>query len=330
MRLPIKRSRFLKTKYNQRKDLILKLNVYIPDEKLSHLTDRIYLCFSPLVQGITSVKHLNFAYIVVYQILEGAIHSGEFFEEKASDFFIFCNGEKVHVRKKDISEKKNVLIKYCKFNEAGKLEKIADTSKVKPHYLTTNYIVDQLLIFRFSACNEIKRWNDLNNLRNNLAVHGQFSSNDDISEENIEDLLEFTALIFNTKNQNNKNIKFGFKNPCTISLIEVYSQFSIDSETETYSQELKVISSTTEKKSQIIINKQSFELVMSPQIIELKNMVSDGRPVDIYATIQGEEEKVFRKLFIAPKSDGKKLSERDEIKEAKKKYKESLNSEETD
>jgi CheY-like chemotaxis protein len=328
----IKRSRFLKTKYNQLKDLILKLKVYIPDEKLSHLTDQIYLCFSLLVQGITSIKHLNFAYIVVYQILEGAINSGEFFEEKESDFFIFCNGEKVRVRKKDISKKEQdyVLIKLCKYNKAGD-PIISSISQPKLNYSTTKYIVDQLLIFRFSASNEIKRWTTLNQLRNNLAVHGQFSSNDNISEENIENLLEFTALIFNAKKQNDENIKFGFKNPCTISLIEVYSQYSIDSETETYSQELKVNHChSLAKKTSIIINGQHFDLKTSPQIMKLENMPSDGKEVNIKAQIEGEEVKVEFKLFTAPKSEEKKLSDRDKIKEAKKKYKESLNSEETD
>jgi hypothetical protein len=125
-------------------------------------------------------------------------------------------------------------------------------------------------------------------------------------------------------------IEFGLKKSSSIISIKIEKSPSTDYEYETYSQELIVISSTTEKKSQIIINKQSFELVMSPQIIELKNLTSDGKEVNVKAQIEGEKERVFHKLFIAPKSERKKLSERDKIKEAKKKYKESLNSEETD
>ena len=116
----------------------------------------------------------------------------------------------------------------------------------------------------------------------------------------------------------------------SINFIRIENQSKANKIEETYSQEIVIIHASSIIDKNLYVNNQHFKLSKSPQIIELKNLPSDGKEVNVKAQIEGEEERVFPKLFRAPKSEEKKLLAREEIKEAKKKCKESLNSEETD
>ena len=116
----------------------------------------------------------------------------------------------------------------------------------------------------------------------------------------------------------------------SINLIRIENQSKANKIEETYSQEIMINHASSIIDKNLYVNNQHFKLSKSPQIIELKNLPSDGKEVNVKAQIEGEEVKVEAKLFTAPKSEEKKLTDRDKIKEAKKKFRESLNPDETD
>jgi CheY-like chemotaxis protein len=325
--LALPRAQHLKKLYRLIKDIEKKLDI-LDSQYLTNIGLRFDVLFTLCRLGIDEPRFQNHAYIEIYKIIEGLLKQDSiFFEDKNNNIYITGNSKNCLVAQKKIdniyetnygfSKTKN---KYC----VGNNEISRRTNKP----FETDLICKFVLFYRYQGM-FITQWVKLNTLRNEKAVHEGKIINEVISSKEITDLLIFLQFIVDKKNISEKNFEFGLKKASSIISIKIEKSPSTDYEYETYSQELIVISSTTEKKSQIIINKQSFELVMSPQIIELKNMVSDGRPVDINATIQGEEERVFPEVFRAPKSKEKKLSERDKIKEAKKKHRESLNNDET-
>ena len=272
--------------------------------------------------GLNEEKYFNHAYIEIFKLIEGFLELNNIFLESDHEVYIFSKTKKLLVANSEDGKIYNLKYKYNK-----------KLSRDRANGFNVDFKARFVLFYAYGINPQDSRttdWWNINIARNTRAGHGSKIEKGVIKTSEIIEILEFLIYLFNPENRSDKNVENVFLKKSSINFIRIENQSKANKIEETYSQEIVIIHASSIIDKNLYVNNQHFKLSKSPQIIELKNLPSDGKEVNVKAQIEGEEERVFPKLFRAPKSEEKKLLAREEIKEAKKKCKESLNSEETD
>lgn len=273
--------------------------------------------------GLNEEKYFNHAYIEIFKLIEGFLELNNIFLESHNEVYIFSKSKKWLVASSEDGILYNLKHQYNK-----------KFSRERPK---SGFNVDfkaRFVLFYGYGINpqdsKTTNWYNINTARNTRAGHGSKIEKGVIKTSEIVEILEFLIYLFNLENRSDKNFENVFLKKSSISFIRIENQAKVNNEEETYSQEIVIIHTSSKIDRDLNVNNQHFKLSKSPQKIELINLPSNGMEVTIKAQIEDEEVKVETKLYTAPKSEKKKLSERDQIKEAKKKFLESLNNDETD
>jgi len=150
------------------------------------------IAFQLLGKTIVDKKYLNFAFLTYFQIIEDFVIQRENFD--------FVSKKECYVgssRTKVIDDSTGNLIWKLLYNQDrvnGDYFEIADEPKSGEVQIQTLAKVSFVLAFTFHKNNDyLKRWANLNNVRNTKAGHG--GANGYVTSANIEGLLEIIELI---------------------------------------------------------------------------------------------------------------------------------------
>jgi len=137
-------------------------------------------------------KYINFAFLTYFQIIEDFVSQRENFD--------FVSKRECYVgssRTKVIDDSTGNLIWKLLYNQDrtnGDYFEIADETKSAEVLIQTLSKVSFVLAFTFQKDNAyLKKWANLNNIRNTKAGHG--GSTGYVTNKNIEELLEIIELI---------------------------------------------------------------------------------------------------------------------------------------
>jgi len=315
--------------------------IYLELEKIKSLVDSCDSDFKNLTTNSTDIifklchlgfekkKYFNHAYLEIYKLIEGFLTLNSVFEDLGKQVFIQSKSSKLLVGNSDDGKKYSF-----NYGFNGDVHEYTTGEIViikKGGNFETDFRCKNVLFYGYGCGSKdmrLNQWIKVNKARINKAVHGSKTIKPPIKPAQLKEILEFVIFLFDIKNRSDKYSSEALKEKSSISFIRLEKPAKVSQ--ETYSQEIVITHTSSKINKNLKVNNQLFKLSVSPQTIELKNLPSNGEEVNVKVQIEGEEVKEQAKLFTAPKSEKKKLTERDKIKEAKKKFRESLNNNETD
>jgi len=204
----IKEAEYLRSNYIRLKKLGELLEQSISEEEFEIQNIQLKLVFELITNGLIDSIYNNFAYHVLYQVLEGFIKSDKIFQQDGNDSYVFCKGSKVLVRKiNDSSSEKREVKEFFFHKDRVKLHRITVKNF---NYVDTFTIVLSVLHIRLglSECDKkFSKWVEFNKLRNKKTGHGSNKKISEIQPMEINNFIDFLSFVFDEKNQNTDNIK---------------------------------------------------------------------------------------------------------------------------
>jgi hypothetical protein len=186
---------------------LLKESILFEEYEIQEV--QLKLAFELLENGLTEPKYNNFAYHVLYQVLEGFCKSKNIFEHDGTEAFVYCKGEKVLVRKENRISDKQIEVKELSFFR-GKISVQLRSLGRSSKYLETYFAVMSILHVRYGlteSSNEFVNWQSFNEKRNTKTGHGTNDKVATVKWKDIKGFIEFLIFIFNINNQNETNVK---------------------------------------------------------------------------------------------------------------------------
>jgi CheY-like chemotaxis protein len=204
----IEEAEYLRSIYNRLKKLEELLMQSISMEEFEIQQIQLKLVFELITNGLIDSVYNNFAYHVLYQVLEGFIKSDKIFQHDGNESYVFCNGSKVLVRKvNDSSAEKREVKEF--FLDKGRV-KLHRTTVKNFNYVDTYTTVISILHIRLglSECdNKFSKWVKYNKKRNVKTGHGSNKKISEIQLLEINNFIDFLSFVFDEKNQNIENTK---------------------------------------------------------------------------------------------------------------------------
>jgi CheY-like chemotaxis protein len=155
-------------------------------------TASIEIAFQLLSKTTIDPKYYNLAFLIYFQIIEDYVSQKEIFQ-RISNRECYVGPSKIQV----IDDSTGALVWKLTFKQDrtnGDYFEIIDEAKVSEVPIQTLAKVSFVLAFMFNKNNDfLKKWGNLNNIRNSKAGHG--GDNGYVTSANIEELLEIIELI---------------------------------------------------------------------------------------------------------------------------------------
>ena len=194
--------------------LVIKCNKVLNglnnDEVLHKLIESYFeISINLLIQINDDKRFFNFAYLQLFQIIESLVSLEKHFID-SDDAYVIIDDVKVCVQKKSLDKAEWPI----SFESSGKyILKNKEQTLGKNNYLKrldTNFKVSSTLIFKFGNANSsVLKWTNIYTNRNTKAAH--YNSKNEITKNDIEELLCFIEYFSNKENINLKNTDKGLK-----------------------------------------------------------------------------------------------------------------------
>lgn len=193
---------FSKLKYIKKQLKILKNKKEIIEDFRKKIENHLDTCFALLEKSLNEPGYRNHAYLQLYFILEDLTNCEAFFKEgEVCKVFISKTETVVVLRKKNEKEFESPI----EWNK--KKKKYIFSKSIYNTYnsrLEMNIKMQLIILFRYGGDSiAIKKWKDLNWIRNNKAGHS--GDKDLVNKDDVELILEFIQFVFDSKNVNTKN-----------------------------------------------------------------------------------------------------------------------------
>jgi len=174
------------------------------------------LVFELVSKGVDSSRYYNFAFHVLFQVLEGFIKSNKIFERKGNEAYVIIKDKRVLVRKefelidnqlevKELRYIKGKIVGNRPSPDEFKIQSYKFPKSKQSAYLDSFFVVMSILHVRLGLDanhKRIKKWININKKRNSKTGHGSNEKLNDIAINEIESFIEFLLFVFNAKNQN--------------------------------------------------------------------------------------------------------------------------------
>jgi CheY-like chemotaxis protein len=205
----IEEADYLKDIFRRLSNLKTLLKESISDEEYEIQKVQLELVFELVTYGISEPKYNNFAFHVLFQVLEGYIKSKNVFEHFGNESYVICKGTKVLVRKENHVGDKQIEVKELS-NFKGKITVRQRLLGKNPKFLDTYFIVMSILHIRLGLADSNDKfsvWFTLNEKRNKKTGHGSNEKVSTIKWKDLKDFIEFLTFVFDGENQKETNVK---------------------------------------------------------------------------------------------------------------------------
>jgi CheY-like chemotaxis protein len=205
----IEEANYLKEIYNKLSNLktLLKESIEIEEFELQKV--QLDLVYELVVNGISQPKYNNFAFHLLFQVMEGFAKSKNIFEQIENEAYVICKGLEVLVRKEySLDDNQKVVKELC--NVKGKIDVRQRLLGKNTRYLDTNFIIVSILHIRFGLADSNSKfndWNSFNDKRNKKTGHGSNEKVSTIKCKDLKGFIEFLSFLFDQKNQKETNVK---------------------------------------------------------------------------------------------------------------------------
>lgn len=152
--------------------------------------------FNLLESSKEDVKYFNYSFLTYYQIIEDYTNKKENIHKSKENWIVKNkNSQNIIVIDGEIKPKKWKL-KFINRDNNNKFDYFIKDSELNDHTVTTLAKVSFILCYKFDKGNEcLKKWGQLNELRNRVSVHrGRKSDGINIKENQLFDILEYVKL----------------------------------------------------------------------------------------------------------------------------------------
>lgn len=200
-------------------ELIKSYSYDLSDNFISNLNKNLSICFDLLEKSfdVESEKHINYAYLQLYLIIEEFIKEENIFEE-GQEVFVKSLSKEICVAKRENSNDDNKDNIECAITltKNGKYEINKSSFTVSRKFrFDTNFIVSSILIFKYGNTNSsVKKWTSIYQIRNGKAAHAHISKkqeNSYVTFDEFKTLVEFLEYFLDNNNESANNIEKGLK-----------------------------------------------------------------------------------------------------------------------
>lgn len=205
----IEEADYLKEIFNKLNNLKTLLTVSISNEEFEIQKLQLELVFELVSSGYTDLKYNNFAFHVLFQVLEGFSKSKNIFEQIGNNAYVVVKDSKVLVRKENQLSEKEIEVKELTYFK-GKIDVSNRKLKRKSTHLDTYFKVMSILHIRLGlqdSDSKFKKWWAFNNKRNTKTGHGSNERIIPIDTNEIKSFICFLTDLFDHENQNERNVR---------------------------------------------------------------------------------------------------------------------------
>jgi CheY-like chemotaxis protein len=205
----IEEADYLKEIYSKLTSLKSLLQSSLENDEYEIQRVQLELVFELIVNGISDPKYNNFAFHVLFQVLEGFIKSKNIFEQIGNESYVVVKGSNVLVRKENHLYDNQIEVKELSIVKG----KIAVRKRIlgkKSKFLDTFFIVVTILHIRLGLEDsniKFNEWISFNEKRNKKTGHGSNEKVSNFKWKDLKSFIEFLSFVFDAKNQKDSNVK---------------------------------------------------------------------------------------------------------------------------